>query len=128
MIAIHEKDQILENGLGQANKRGVKPRLPLAAWANNLDDLENLSFKDKLKKEFKENFRLTDGILLIIVAIISGYLVKKIFIGNSNNPVKKFLGEMFLIGVTGFVTNHPDEVKMVQNTLSHWTQKMRGYK
>lgn len=125
-MSMNDSDPTLNKYKSSTGNKVNRSRLPFTAPTNIIDGKENWSFKDKVRREFRENFRLTDGILVIIVAIISGYLVKKIFIGHSQNPIKKYLGEMFLVGVTGFVANHPDEVKIVHNTLNLWIHKMRG--
>ncbi|MBK8848777.1 MAG: hypothetical protein IPN73_01325 [Saprospiraceae bacterium] len=127
-MSIHSNDRSINKYIRSAQNDELITKIPFARPRNINEGIDNSNIKDKIIKEFRENFRLTEGILVIIVALISGYLAKKKFIGHSNNPVKRFFGEMLLIGITSFVANHQDEIKKVHNTLTLWVQKMRGEK
>jgi len=65
---------------------------------NTLDDLFSSSFK-------------SDNLSGSISGLISGYLSKKIAVGKFGNIFRKILGSMLQFWVTGFVTQHAEDLK-----------------
>jgi hypothetical protein len=45
------------------------------------------------------------------LSIATGYISKKMVIGNTHNPLKKALGLILQIAVTKIVSNHAEEIK-----------------
>ncbi len=58
---------------------------------------------------------LLKSILSTSLGLISGFVSKKIFVGYSNNPFRKFLGNIIQIGVTTVISTNPDAVKTLGN-------------
>jgi hypothetical protein len=66
---------------------------------------------------------LQANLLNIAVGLATGFLTKKVFIGGSHNPLKKILGTVLELGITGIVARQPGEVlpkamKWINNILT----------
>jgi hypothetical protein len=61
--------------------------------------------------EIKNN--LTD----VVIGLGTGFLFKKIFVGNSHHRGKKIVGTLIQFGVANIVTKHLDEIKLLSNHL-----------
>jgi hypothetical protein len=70
--------------------------------------------------------KVTDngGILSTSLAVLMGYISKKIFINTSSNPLKKMLGTLLLVLTTHLVTKHPEKIKMIFGFLVHAIRKI----
>jgi hypothetical protein len=67
---------------------------------------------------------LIDNVLGSTIGLASGYLSKRIFVGTSGNLIRKIFGSVLQLGVTGFVAQHPDSVKLFsQFILEHLIRK-----
>ena len=64
-------------------------------------------------KSFSITPELTNGLLGTTVGLATGYVSKKIFVGASNNPLKRLLGTALMYGVTSIVSRNPDKIKSV---------------
>jgi len=69
-----------------------------------------------------ESSDLKHAVVNSTVAIAAGYLSKLVFVGRSINPIKKFAGELVLVGVTNVIAKHPailDKAERVVKVLLH---------
>jgi hypothetical protein len=74
----------------------------------------NLSPANLIKNTFKDlthNDEFKDDILDTAIGLATGYLSKKVIIGNSHNPLKQLLGVVLQMTVTNLVTNNTDAIK-----------------
>lgn len=63
------------------------------------------AFKEaSASQDFKEHFVDTT------VGLFAGYLSRILFIGKSNNPIKKFAGSILLFGIANFISKNPGMV------------------
>ncbi|MBK7010937.1 MAG: hypothetical protein IPH36_21040 [Saprospiraceae bacterium] len=76
-MSIHSNDRSINKYIRSAQNDELITKIPFARPTNINEGIDNSNIKDKIIKEFRENFRLTEGILVIIVALISGYLAKR---------------------------------------------------
>lgn len=53
---------------------------------------------------FYHNITSNPNLISTIMSMMGGYLSKKIVVGNSENPIKKVLGNLLQFAVTGFLT------------------------
>ena len=60
---------------------------------------------------------LADDILNTAVGLTTGYLSKKLFVGNSGNIIKKLLGFILQSGVSNVVSNNPETYKSIVKTI-----------
>lgn len=56
---------------------------------------------------------LVNNIVSTSLGITTGFITKKVIIGNSGNLLRKLIGNIIQIGVTTAIATHPDEVKAV---------------
>jgi hypothetical protein len=68
---------------------------------------------------------VVDTIVSTTIGLGTGYLSKKIIVGTSGNIFRKLLGLMLQIGVTEFVSRHPEKVKSLGQFIF---QKLSGEK
>jgi hypothetical protein len=81
---------------------------------------ENLRPANLLKNTFKDLTALPDlkgNLLDTSIGLAAGYLSKKVIVGATHNPIKKLLGAVLQLGVTSFVSKHPEGIKSVAQNL-----------
>ncbi len=85
-------------------------------------DLTCICFKpaNLLKSFLKDTVstpHLFENVLINAAGLTTGYISKKIFIGASGNLLRKFVGSFIQFAITGFVTRHKKEVKILGNAI-----------
>ncbi len=55
---------------------------------------------------------LSDNLLGSIIGLATGYISRKIAVGSSGSVIKKLLGTILQFGVTNFVAQHVDTIKI----------------
>lgn len=95
-----KKEELVLNGelLKEEFSNTIESLKPASIIRNTLNDLMSSSFN-------------SGNLSGTISGIISGYLSKKIAVGKSGNIFRKILGSMLQFWVTGFVTQHTDDLK-----------------
>lgn len=74
----------------------------------------NLTPANLIKNTFNDlthSDEFKDDILDSAIGLATGYLSKKVIIGNTNNPIKQLLGVVLQMAVTNIVTNHTETIK-----------------
>lgn len=67
---------------------------------------------------------LIDNLLGTLIGLATGYISRKIAVGTSGSPIKKLLGVILQVGVTNFVAQHVDTIKIFgQYIIEHFLQK-----
>ncbi len=54
---------------------------------------------------------IKDNFLDLIIGHITGFVTRQAYVRGSGNPLKKILGIGLQLGVTNFVSKHPDGIK-----------------
>ena len=72
--------------------------------------------KSALKQKMGSQSEEVDGMGMAI-GIATGYITKKIVVGNSGNPFRKLLGSVLQLGVMSFVSRHSSGAKSTINFL-----------
>jgi hypothetical protein len=78
-------------------------------------------------------------VLSTAVGLISGYVSKKLIVGDSDSKIRRLLGTFFQLGVSNLIVKHPDAIKtagqfifqMIANKKKHKKSKQhisRNYK
>ncbi|PKP06227.1 MAG: hypothetical protein CVU10_01290 [Bacteroidetes bacterium HGW-Bacteroidetes-5] len=78
--------------------------------------IESLKPVNIIKNSFNNMVKSPDlltNILSTSVGLTSGYVSNKIFVGNSRNIIRKFIGGIIQVGVTTIVSSNPETVKRV---------------
>lgn len=105
--AIHLSDAILQlEGRKTDEEKMLKEQFLLA-----YNSIKPINLIKSTIKEAGSSPDLRTNILNTGVGLAAGYLTKKLFIGISNNPLKKIIGGVLMFGITNLVTKNPDVVK-----------------
>jgi hypothetical protein len=56
---------------------------------------------------------IIENILGAVLGLATGYLSKKIVVAGSGNIFRKLLGSVLQVGVTNFVSQHPEGIKSI---------------
>lgn len=104
-------------------ERAVKEQLLREQFMDTYESLRFINLlKSSLKKSIGSPADVTD-IAGMALGMASGYISKKIFIGTSGNPLRKFIGSILQLGVMSFVAKHPSGLKSLGeflfNQISH---------
>ena len=78
------------------------------------DSLEDLKPVNLIKKTITKLTGETDirkGFLDSLIGLTAGYLSEKIIVGKSHNPIKKLLGAILQVGVTGIVSKNAGGIR-----------------
>lgn len=88
------------------------------------ESLKPLNILLRTLKDISSSPNLLDTILGATMGLASGYLSKKIFVGTSENLIRRLLGSVLQFGVTDAVRQHPDSIKSFgQFILQHLFRK-----
>lgn len=60
---------------------------------------------------------LKDNILNTSVGMAAGYVAKMLFAGKTAGPVRKLVGSGLMFGISNLISNNPDKVRLVGNTM-----------
>ncbi|HTB32654.1 MAG TPA: hypothetical protein VK808_11540 [Bacteroidia bacterium] len=77
---------------------------------------ESLKPVNIVKNAFKETVALPEikaGVLTNVIGLATGFVAKKIVIGNTHNPIRKFLGALLERVVAGKVSRKINGVKEI---------------
>ena len=82
----------------------VESLKPVNLLRNTLDDVASSPF-------------LIDNILGTALSLTTGFLSKKLFIGASGGKIRKLIGYVLQFGVTNFVAQHHDTIKLFSQSV-----------
>ena len=68
--------------------------------------------KNTLKDLFSSSFQ-GENISGIAAGLTGGYLLKKLFIGRSGNPLKKILGSIIQFGITNIIAQNSQLIRSI---------------
>lgn len=112
---------IVEMEIQQANDKAMLQEQFKATYAN-------LTPANLIKNTFKDlthNDEFKEDILDTAIGLATGYLSKKVIVGDSHNPLKQLLGVVLQMAVTNLVTNNTDAIK---STLMGFINKISNKK
>ena len=85
-----------------------------------LDTYESIKPVNLLKntlKGFSSQPDLKGNILDGAIGLATGYLIKKLLVGTSHNPIKKIAGTLFQVAITTLVAKNSSKIKAVGEVL-----------
>lgn len=62
-------------------------------------------------KEFASAPELPDDLMETALSLGIGYLTKKSIVGDSTNPIRRFIGNLLQVAITKLILNSSDEIK-----------------
>lgn len=62
-------------------------------------------------QDIASSSELKANLLNTTVGLATGYISKKIFVGGSDNPIKKILGTALMFGISNLVSKNPETIK-----------------
>lgn len=90
---------------------------------------QNLRPVNLIKNTFKELVAAPDlkgRIANTAMSLVAGYLSKKALVGSTHNPLKKMLGTVIQMGITGIVAKNSDGIKSTATQLiQHFLNKRK---
>ncbi|GGD80115.1 hypothetical protein GCM10011514_50120 [Emticicia aquatilis] len=91
------------------------------------ESLRPINFLKNSLQEFISQPDLKDSVVDGIAGIATGYVSKKLLVGNSHNPFKKIAGTLFQIAVTTLVVSNSSKIKAMgevafKNLFGHETK------
>lgn len=75
---------------------------------------QNLRPVNLIKNSFKELVAVPDlkgSLVNTAMSLVAGYFSKKALVGSTHNPLKKILGTVIQMGVSGIVAKNSDGIK-----------------
>ncbi len=79
--------------------------------SNVHENLKPINFLRNTLHEILHAPDVKDDLLNALFALVAGYFSKKISVGDTENPLKAFLGSLLQFGVTGVVAEHIERIK-----------------
>jgi len=69
---------------------------------------------------------LADNMLGAALGLVSGYISKKLAVGESSSMLRKLLGSVLQFGVTNLVAQHPETIKSIARFLLQYVIPKRN--
>jgi hypothetical protein len=79
------------------------------------ESLRPINLIRNILKEFFPSHSLTENFSDNAIGMISGLLIKKIFVGKSGNSLRKFLGSIAQFGISNMVAQNAGFIKSVSH-------------
>jgi hypothetical protein len=81
------------------------------------ESLKPLSLLKSAVKELTTSPYMADNAIGSVTGIATGYLSRRLIIGNSGNIFRKLFGAIIQYSVTNLVARHPDQIKAIGHFL-----------
>lgn len=81
------------------------------------DSLKPANLIGSTIKDLIKSPDLKGDLLTTALSVATGYLSKKVAVGNTPNPLKQLLGTFLQMGVTGLVSKNSDAIKSIGSEL-----------
>ena len=93
------------------SEQSAKGLLLKEQFNRTYDSLKPLKLLQTAIKEFTTFPDTAESAIGPVTGLATGYLFRRLVIGNSGNIFRKLIGAFIQYGVTNFVARHPDQVK-----------------
>lgn len=77
------------------------------------ESLKPLNLIKSTIREAASSGELKDNLLNTTAGLSAGFLVKKLFVGKSNNPLKKTAGNIIMFGITNMMAKNPGFIPLL---------------
>lgn len=101
------KQRIAELTIQQANDG----RLLKEQFNASVEALKPANLIKSTFHELSQETDFKDDLLSAAMGIASGYISKKLVVGNSHNPIKQILGMILQVAITSLVSKNADGIK-----------------
>ncbi len=101
------KQRIAELTIQQANDG----RLLKEQFNASVEALKPANLIKNTFHELSQEADFKDDLLSAAMGIASGYISKKLVVGNSHNPIKQILGMILQVAITSLVSKNADGIK-----------------
>lgn len=127
------KNKQMENGTDGLNEAIIVLRerrtRELESLQAHLDvtyeSLKPINFIKSTFREVSSSPEIKSNILGHVIGIGTGFIVKRLWVGHSHNPVKKLFGVIVQFAIASFVAKHSDDIKYLGKGLlrRYWAHK-----
>jgi len=117
-MIINDYSQSLKFNIELLEQKQADDLLQLKAQV--LISLESIKPSNLIKDTFTEltaDPEFKGDIVKTTLSIATGYISKKMVIGNTNNPIKQLFGTLLQMGVTNIVSKNSDTIKSTLQSL-----------
>lgn len=107
------KQRIAVLTIQQANDE----RLLKEQFKTSFDAIKPANLIKNTFHELSQSPDFKDDLLNTAMGIASGYVSKKLLVGDSQNPIKQILGMLLQVVITGIVSKNADGIKSIVTLL-----------
>ncbi|MES2655484.1 MAG: hypothetical protein V4620_07845 [Bacteroidota bacterium] len=86
-------------------------RLLKEQFKTSFEALKPVNLIKNTFRELSQEPDFKDDLLSAAMGIASGYISKKLAVGNSHNPIKQVLGMLLQVAITSLVSKNADGIK-----------------
>lgn len=108
---MNETDTLQEMILLLKKKQAIELMQLKDQYHYTYESLKPLNVIKNIFNEMTTSAELRGNLVNNIIGISTGYLIKKVTIGVTNNPIKKILGTLLQFVITNVVTKHSTSPK-----------------
>jgi hypothetical protein len=101
----------------------ISEELLKAQFRLTYENLKPINIIRNAIKDLTSEPALMDNIVGTTIGLASGYITKKIVVGNSGNIIRKILGSLLEFGVTNVVAKHPEAIKSISQFIFNLFRK-----
>jgi len=83
------------------------------------ESLRPLNLLKSTLEELSSSPYLGENLMTTTMALVSGFMAKKITVGSSDRPLKKIFGTLLQFGVANLVSQHSSEIVSFGQSLVH---------
>jgi hypothetical protein len=111
MHKINSERSLMEAIIELENKRAYEGYLVKEHLLFTYESFKPINLIKHAIKDVASSGELKDNLLNATVGLVTGYISKKLFVGTSDSPFKKLLGNALMFGITNFISKNPETIK-----------------
>ncbi|MDP4205965.1 MAG: hypothetical protein Q8859_08205 [Bacteroidota bacterium] len=93
------------------NKQAIEKQLLRKQFIAAYESLKLVNIIKNTFRELSGSEDVKDNFFRTFIAIFAESIIRKIHLGASANPLKKFIGVVLQSGITNFITNNSEHIK-----------------
>jgi hypothetical protein len=113
----NEIDTLNETIVMLQKKRTEELKLLKEQFYLTYESLKPINFIKSTFREVTSSPNIKNNLLNNIIGLTTGFLSKKVIIGTTNNPIKKYIGVLLQFAITNIVSKHSDIIKSAGGNL-----------
>ncbi len=111
MQKINSERSLMEAIIELENKRTYEGILLREQFILTYESFKPANLIRNAIQDIASSSELKDNLLNAAVGLTTGYISKKIFVGASDNPIKKMFGTALMFGISNLVSKNPETIK-----------------